>query len=130
MLKKFLFSISAAAVITASGCTTEGESNVRRDTVVKPVVINVAKIQIKPYHARITAGHKANFQVEGIDAAGKKINLTADWKIIEGKTDIGTLDKVSGNKVSLTTEKPGSITIMAEYYNHKATAAVEVVKRQ
>lgn len=130
MLKKILTLISAAAIIAMAGCAPKAGSQVKSDTAVKPVQPSVAKLKITPLSGKTAVGTTVKFEVVGLDATGKTVIISADWKLITGKTVIGTLDSAKGNAVIFTAKAAGNTTLEAEYNKIKASAAIEVVKKK
>jgi len=130
MLKKILTLISAAAIVTAIGCASKPDTQVKKDTAVKTEQRTVVKLKVTPLSGKVAAGTTMKFEVVGLDAAGKTVILSADWKLSGGKTVAGTLDTTKGNVVIFTAKTPGSATLEAEYNKIKASAAIEVVKKK
>jgi hypothetical protein len=127
MLKKILTLLSAAAVITAVGCASKPDTQVKKDTVVKVEQKAVVKLKLTPLSGKVTIGSTMKFEVTGLDAAGKTVNVSADWKLTGGKTAVGTLDTTKGNVVTFTAKAAGNATLETEYNNIKASAAIEVI---
>jgi hypothetical protein len=126
MLKKIFTLISITAVITAIGCASKPDSQVKKDTPVK-LEQKVVKLKITPSNGNAAIGTTIKFEVTGIDAAGKTINVSADWKLSGGKTDAGTIDTDKGNAVTFTAKTAGSAVLEAEYNNIKTSASIKVI---
>lgn len=130
MLKKISTLISVAAIITVIGCAPKSGSQMKKDTVVKTEQKTVVKLKVTPINGKVAVGTIMEFKVVGLDAAGKTIPLSADWKLTGGKTVVGILNNTRGNEITFTAKTPGNVTLEAEYNKLKATAAIEVVKKK
>ena len=126
MLKKIFTLISIAAVITAIGCSSKPDTQVKKDTPVKQEQ-KVVKLKVTPSSGKAAIGNTIKFEVTGLDAAGKTVNVSADWKLTGGKAEIGTLDAAKGTAVTFTAKTAGSAALEAEYNSIKTSAAIEVL---
>lgn len=128
MIKRIFTLVSAAAIITIAGCAPKEGSPVKRDIPVKQLHNEIVSLKIKPYSVKIIEGYTVKFQVEGIDSIGKKIIISADWKLIGDYT--GTLDNSAGSEVTFAAGAPGNVILEADYNNLKASAEIEVLKKR
>lgn len=130
MIKRIFTLVSAAAIITIAGCAPKEGSPVKSDIPVKQLHNEIVSLKIKPYSVKIIEGYTVNFQVEGIDSIGKKIIISADWKLIGDNAYTGTLDNAAGSEVTFAAGAPGNVILEADYNNLKASAEIEVLKKR
>jgi len=125
MIKKILTLISAAAFITAAGCTQKTNNIVKKDTPGITTHSDVVKLKIRPFDVKVVAGKTVLFDATGLDAEGQKIIISGNWKLSDNSA--GTLNSTRGNKVTFTAKEPGKTILEAEYNNLKDSVNIEVV---
>lgn len=126
MTIKFLSLIFIAVLSMQISCSP----GLKRQIEKKPAPPLIVKLKLIPRAIKIVAGHTTRFSVMAFDRNDRRVNITADWKLLNSKNAVGTLDSVRGGIVTFTAEVPGTATLEACYGEYKASAEIEVLQNR
>ena len=126
MIKKFSSLVFIAFLSVLISCSSVSNRQVEK----KPALPAIIKLKLKPRAIKIIAGYKARFTVIGFDDKNRQVNIAADWKLINSKNTVGTLDNVKSGIVTFTAETPGTATLEACYGGYNASADIEVIQNR